>query len=181
MPEPGKSMHATWDDYRKSGGLTLATDHKMDGGVRIRILNLKVTTRSNRDASCRHPELRGRMTVLVRGDRVFRAHPVQPDPSGSGLCQSNSIFDPQPRGMERMPRQEKLACQFIRPAGLDKTEIKLLVRPVNLVPDNRMTEMREMDTDLVRPAGSRNRPDDGERIFPSGAPPNESSFHPKVR
>jgi hypothetical protein len=43
MPEPGKSMHGTWDDYQKSGGLTLATDHKMDGDVRIRILNLKVT------------------------------------------------------------------------------------------------------------------------------------------
>ena len=43
MPEPGKSMHGTWDDYQKSGGLTLATDHKMDGDARIRILNLKVT------------------------------------------------------------------------------------------------------------------------------------------
>ncbi len=45
MPEPGKSMHATWTDYQKSGGLTLATDHQMDGGVRIRILNLKVTSK----------------------------------------------------------------------------------------------------------------------------------------
>jgi hypothetical protein len=42
MPEPGKSMHATWSDYQKSGGLTLATDHKM-GEARIRILGLKVT------------------------------------------------------------------------------------------------------------------------------------------
>jgi len=45
MPEPGKSMHATWTDYQKSGGLTLATDHQMDGGVRIRILNLKVASK----------------------------------------------------------------------------------------------------------------------------------------
>lgn len=44
MPEPGKSVHGTWEDYQKSGDLTLATDHKMEG-VRIRILNLKVTTR----------------------------------------------------------------------------------------------------------------------------------------
>ncbi|CAN5361865.1 hypothetical protein BH20VER3_BH20VER3_09790 [soil metagenome] len=44
MPEPGKSIHATWTDYRKSGGLTLATDHEMEGGVRIRIEGLKVTT-----------------------------------------------------------------------------------------------------------------------------------------
>jgi hypothetical protein len=43
MPEPGKSVHGTWEDYQTSGGLTLATDHKMDGDVRIRILNLKVT------------------------------------------------------------------------------------------------------------------------------------------
>jgi hypothetical protein len=43
MPEPGKSIHGTWEDYQKSGGLTLATEHKMEG-VRIRILNLKVTT-----------------------------------------------------------------------------------------------------------------------------------------
>lgn len=44
MPKPGESMHSTWEGYQESGGLKLATDHKMDGGVRIRILNLKVTT-----------------------------------------------------------------------------------------------------------------------------------------
>jgi hypothetical protein len=44
MPEPGKSVHGTWENYQKSGGLTLATDHKMEG-ARIRMLNLKVTTR----------------------------------------------------------------------------------------------------------------------------------------
>lgn len=43
MPEPGKSAHGTWEAYQKSGGLTLATDHKMEG-ARIHILNLKVTT-----------------------------------------------------------------------------------------------------------------------------------------
>ena len=43
MPEPGKSMHATWSDYEKAGGLNLATNHDMDG-ARIRILDLKVTT-----------------------------------------------------------------------------------------------------------------------------------------
>ncbi len=46
MPEPGKVSHMTWSGYEKSGGLTLATDHSMDNGAtRIRILNLKVTTR----------------------------------------------------------------------------------------------------------------------------------------
>ena len=43
MPKPGESKHATWNGYQESGGLTLATDHEMDGGVRIRIQNLKVT------------------------------------------------------------------------------------------------------------------------------------------
>lgn len=44
MSDPGKSMHATWADYRRSGGLTLATNHFTDVGVRIRIRNLKVTS-----------------------------------------------------------------------------------------------------------------------------------------
>ncbi len=43
MPKSGKGMSGTWEDYQKSGGLTLATDHKMEGGVRIRIEDLKVT------------------------------------------------------------------------------------------------------------------------------------------
>jgi hypothetical protein len=43
MPEPGKSVHGTWENYQKSGGLTLATEHKMEG-VEIKILNLNVTT-----------------------------------------------------------------------------------------------------------------------------------------
>ena len=44
IPASGKSMHATWADYQKTGGLTLATNHFTDSGARIRILNLKVTT-----------------------------------------------------------------------------------------------------------------------------------------
>lgn len=43
MPEPGQTVHGTWENYQKSGGLTLATEHKMEG-AEIRILNLKVTT-----------------------------------------------------------------------------------------------------------------------------------------
>ncbi len=44
LPEPGKTVRGTWESYQKSGGLTLATEHKMDE-VEIKILNLKVTTR----------------------------------------------------------------------------------------------------------------------------------------
>ncbi len=43
MPKGEKGMSGTWEDFTKSGGLTLATDHKMDGGLRIRIEDLKVT------------------------------------------------------------------------------------------------------------------------------------------
>ena len=43
MPKGEKGMSGTWEDFQKSGGLTLATDHKMDGGLRIRIEDLKVT------------------------------------------------------------------------------------------------------------------------------------------
>ena len=44
IEKPGQSMHATWADYRRSGGLTLATNHFTDSGARIRILNLNVTS-----------------------------------------------------------------------------------------------------------------------------------------
>lgn len=43
MPKGDKGMSGTWEDFQKSGGLTLATDHKMADGLRIRIEDLKVT------------------------------------------------------------------------------------------------------------------------------------------
>jgi hypothetical protein len=45
MTEPGKMMHASWTGYQRSGGLTLATDHFVDNGAQIRILNLSVMTK----------------------------------------------------------------------------------------------------------------------------------------
>ncbi len=45
LPKGEKGMSGTWENYQKSGGLTLATDHKMDGGIRIRIEGLKVTAK----------------------------------------------------------------------------------------------------------------------------------------
>ena len=44
IPKDGKGMSGSWEDYKKSGGLMLATNHKMDGGVQIKMLDLKVTT-----------------------------------------------------------------------------------------------------------------------------------------
>ena len=44
MPKGEEGMSGTWSGYQKSGGLTLATDHQMNNGIRIRILDLKVTS-----------------------------------------------------------------------------------------------------------------------------------------
>jgi hypothetical protein len=44
MPKGSESMHCTWDDYQSTGGLMLATNHKMAANTHIRILNLKVTS-----------------------------------------------------------------------------------------------------------------------------------------
>jgi hypothetical protein len=43
IPKGDKGMSGTWKDYRKTGGLTLSTNHKMHNGVQIRFENLKVT------------------------------------------------------------------------------------------------------------------------------------------
>ena len=74
--------------------------------------------------------------------------------------------------MKRVSREQKLPRQFIGPAGLDETQVKLLVRPINLVADDWMSEMREVNPDLMRPARARLGADD------SKAPsfPNESLF-----
>ena len=45
LPKGEKGMSGTWENYQKSGGLTLATDHRMDNGIRIRIEGLKVATK----------------------------------------------------------------------------------------------------------------------------------------
>ena len=61
--------------------------------------------------------------------------------------------------MERVPWEEKMPGERIGPTGLDELQIEFLVRPVDFVTHNRMAEMREMNTDLMRPPSSRNRPD----------------------
>src|SRR5450432_539428 len=82
--------------------------------------------------------------------------------------------------MQRVSRQEELTRQFFGPARLDKTKIELLVRPIEFVADDRMTEVREVNPDLVRPPGARDGPDDRKLISPV-AWPNESFFNPKLR
>src|ERR1044071_3467811 len=78
--------------------------------------------------------------------------------------------------MKRVPRQKKLALQFIRPARLDKTQVELLVRPIDFVSDQRMTQMREMNANLVRPSGPRSRPDDRAFLLL----PNDTAFDPEL-
>src|ERR1044071_3896557 len=78
--------------------------------------------------------------------------------------------------MKRVPRQKKLALQFIRPARLDKTQVELLLRPIDFVSDQRMTQMREMNANLARPSGPRGRPDDRAFLLL----PNDTAFDPEL-
>ena len=48
-------------------------------------------------------------------------------------CPLLTAIDLEPGGMQRMSRQQETPLQFRRPARLDEFEIKLLVRPINLV------------------------------------------------
>ena len=63
-----------------------------------------------------------------------------------------------------MTRQEKPAGKFRRPTRLDKPKVQPFVRSINFVADNRVTNRGEMHTDLVRPAGFRQRADQCELI-----------------
>ena len=64
--------------------------------------------------------------------------------------------------MQGVSWEEKLAGEFFGPAGFDEAKIKLFVRPVNFVADQRMPEVGEMNPDLVGAPGARNCPNDRE-------------------
>jgi hypothetical protein len=81
--------------------------------------------------------------------------------------------------MERLSWQEKFSRQFICPPGLDEAEVELFVRPINFIADNRMTEMGEMDPELVRSSRLGNCPNDCESSWLTGWP-NESLFDSKI-
>ena len=82
--------------------------------------------------------------------------------------------------MEGVPREEKFPGQLIGPAILDKTEIELFLRAVDLVADNRVAKVRQMHSDLVGSTGPGDRANDRKAI-PVRARPNESFFHSKCR
>ena len=57
----------------------------------------------------------------------------------------------------------------------------MFVRAINLVSNNRVTEMCQVDTDLVRSARARKGAHNGEPIFSSAATwPDKSSFHSEL-
>src|SRR5437762_13313647 len=58
--------------------------------------------------------------------------------------------------MKRMSRQEQLLLKSRRPPGLDEPEIKLFVRPINLIAYNRIASRGQMHTNLMSAAGERN-------------------------
>ncbi len=57
--------------------------------------------------------------------------------------------------MERVAREEQLALQLFAPPSLDKTQIKLLVRPIDFVADKRVPEVCKVNPNLMRPASAR--------------------------
>src|SRR4051794_26588405 len=65
-------------------------------------------------------------------------------------------FEGYPRRVERMSRQEKLLSQLIGPTRFDELQIKLFVRSVDFVAHDRMTEVREVNTDLMGSPRPRN-------------------------
>ena len=85
---------------------------------------------------------------------------------GSGLCQSSSSSKRSRAECSACRGRRSLRCEFFGPAGFDEAQIELFVRPVNLVADQRVTEMREMHADLMGAAGLRQRADHRELRSP---------------
>lgn len=72
--------------------------------------------------------------------------------------------------MQRMTWQQQRTFERARPASLDEAQIEVFIRPVNLVPNDRMAQGREMHADLMRPPGSRHGADETEPIAGCGLP-----------
>jgi hypothetical protein len=58
-------------------------------------------------------------------------------------------------GMEGLMVKDEPGALLVRQADLDEREIQVLVAAVKLVADNRMAKVREVDADLMFPAGER--------------------------
>ena len=54
-----------------------------------------------------------------------------------------------------MAQQQEFALQIFRPAGADEFEIKIFVRPVNLVANERESDFGKVNANLMRPTSAR--------------------------
>src|SRR5262245_64109486 len=77
--------------------------------------------------------------------------------------------------MQGVSWEKKLPRKLAVPAGFDEAKIELFVRPINLVADQRMSEVRQVHSDLVGPSGAGNCPHDREFLGGTICP-NETFF-----
>ena len=76
-----------------------------------------------------------------------------------GKCQFPLIpRKPEFMRMQRMPRLPEHALMLLRPAFRNEFQVEIRVRPVNLVADHRMSEMRQVHSDLVQASRMRLQP-----------------------
>src|SRR4029453_8990086 len=84
------------------------------------------------------------------------------------------------RRVKRVPWQKQLAFEAGRPTGLNESQIKLLIRSVNLIADNWTTNRSEMHPNLVSPSGMWNRPNQTEFLVTGRSRFNQRSEERRV-
>lgn len=64
--------------------------------------------------------------------------------------------------MQRVVRQDELRSLLVGQPILNQRQVQILVASVNLVADDRMTEMRKVDANLVFSSGAGHDAEQGE-------------------
>jgi hypothetical protein len=72
--------------------------------------------------------------------------------------------------VKRVPVEKETALKRCRPAGLDKLKVAIFGRSVDFVADDGMTDVRNVNPDLMRSAGERLGLDNRE-LFPDATVP----------
>src|SRR5437763_2306128 len=90
----------------------------------------------------RRPRLQGQPAAHILGQRT---RPIA------------LVVDAQARCMQGVSFQQQSPGQFVGPTGIDESKIKILVRAVDFITDNRMPERSEMHTNLMGAAGQKMR------------------------
>ncbi len=83
----------------------------------------------------------------------------------------------EPGGMERVAWQQQAGLEIRGPTVSHPGEVLRAVTRVEFIAEDRMTAMRQMDADLVHPAGFRKTPDQGKPPFR----PCEATLHHESR